>query len=90
MAFLSNLRLLDSMSPDAIANRKAVVSGDGVGGYSLVGNQEDTEELETQRGGWAPDVLSDEEESDGKFCPLSFGDGNTERGGFVMICGRWR
>ncbi len=77
------------MSPEASANRRTVVSGDG-GGYSLVGSQEYTGELETQRGG-VPDELSDEEEeSGGKFCPLSFADGNTERGGFVRISGCWR
>ncbi len=81
--------LLDLMSPKACANWRTVESCSG--GYSLARSQEDTGELKTQMGGFPDELLSDEEEgSGGKLCPLSFGDGNTERGGFVRICGHWR
>ncbi len=80
------------MSPEACACANRGTAESGGCDYSLVGSQEDTGELETQRGGVPDERLSDidEEDSGGKLCPLSFGDGNTERGGFVRICGVWR
>ncbi len=77
------------MSTEACANRRTL--GQCGGGCSLARSQDNTGELKTQSGGFPDELLSDEEEeSGGKLCPLSFGDGNTERGGFVRICGRWR
>ncbi len=77
------------MPTEASANRRTL--GQCGGDYSMARSEEDTGEHVKQSGGFPDELSSDEEEENGgKLCPLSFGDGNTRRGGFVRICGRWR